>query len=263
MVSLLVRRSPRVGSSALARLLLLVFVSNPPVVSASSAIVAKNVVRVDEKLSKSPSLLKILYLPGSGEREMPQCDKWSVCNRVDTYSNPWVERLCTCRNGQQCSTSLQADDGHTVVDRTRQYKVCESVDELPTCQLFKDVTWTHITGTNNKSQQKVHCKCPPNSTAYISGKDVKMTSQGVFLYYYFSCSPESSMKCRRKEPCQLFTVRKRFPVEEVTISTLCQCPAKTYCPSHHTDPYVIANFDSSRPKDGTRTYSGFCGSTES
>ncbi|PRD24882.1 UNVERIFIED_CONTAM: aos [Trichonephila clavipes] len=131
----------------------------------------------------------------TGESEMPQCERWSVCSRVDTYSRPWVERLCTCQNGQSCSTSLRFDDGHTVTDRTRQYKVCESVDTLPTCRFFKDITWTHITSADNKFQQRVHCKCPENSTTYISGHDVKTTSQGMLYYYHFSCSPESvSMK---------------------------------------------------------------------
>ena len=70
-----------------------------------------------------------------------------------------------------------------------------------------------------------------------------------------------NIRCRRKEPCRLFTVRKRFPVEEVTTSTLCQCPPKTSCPTHHTDAFVISDFDSLRPRDGTRTYSGFCGNS--
>ncbi|GFT37966.1 protein giant-lens [Nephila pilipes] len=252
-------RSP--GSLAVLGILL-VGLAHTPIRFAAGDPAVKNAVKVADKISKSSSLLKILYPQGTGESEMPQCERWSVCSRVDTYSRPWVERLCTCRNGQLCSTSLRADDGHTVTDRTRQYKVCESVDTLPTCRFFKDITWTHITSADNKFQQRVHCKCPENSTTYISGHDVKTTSQGVLYYYHFSCSPESGMRCRRKEPCRLFTVRKRFPVEEVTTSTLCRCPPKTSCPSHHTDPFVLADFDANRPKDGTRTYSGFCGTND-
>ncbi|GFQ81049.1 protein giant-lens [Trichonephila clavata] len=240
----------------------LVGLAYTPVGFAAGGPAAKNVVKVADKISKSSSLLKILYPQGTGESEMPQCERWSVCSRVDTYSRPWVERLCTCRNGQSCSTSLRSNDGHTVTDRTRQYKVCESVDTLPTCRFFKDITWTHITSADNKFQQRIHCKCPENSTTYISGHDVKNTSQGMLYYYHFSCSPESGMRCRRKEPCRLFTVRKRFPVEEVTTSTLCRCPPKTSCPSHHTEPFVLADFDANRPKDGTRTYSGFCGTND-
>ncbi|KAF8791821.1 Protein giant-lens like protein [Argiope bruennichi] len=108
-----------------------------------------------------------------------------------------------------------------LVDRTRQYKVCEKVDTLPTCRFFKDITWTHITSADNKFQQRVHCKCPENSTTYISGHDVKTTSQGVLYYYHFSCSPESGMRCRRKEPCRLFTVRKRYPVRSDPNPQIC------------------------------------------
>ncbi|KFM82966.1 hypothetical protein X975_20472, partial [Stegodyphus mimosarum] len=219
----------------------------------SSAALAKNSVKVNDKIFKSSSLLKILYPKGTGESQMPECERWSVCSRVDTYSTPWVERLCTCRGGQMCSTSLQADDGHTVVDKTRQYKVCESADALPICRVFKDITWTNIIGTDNKFQQRMHCKCPHNTTTYISGQDVKMTAQGLFFYYHFSCSPMIKMPCGRKEPCRLFSVRKRFPVEDVTTSFLCDCPPKATCPTHHTDPYVVEDYDS--PRDGARTYS--------
>ncbi|KAG8197673.1 hypothetical protein JTE90_001598 [Oedothorax gibbosus] len=218
-----------------------------------------NSVKVEEKMSKSASMLKVLYPLGQSE-DLPECDRWSVCSRVDTYSRPWVEKLCACKDGRTCSTSLHANDGHTVMDRTRQYKVCESADHLPTCRFFKDITWTHITGgdDSNRFQQRVHCKCPPNSATYISGRDIRTNSKGAVVYYYhFSCSPESSMRCRRKEPCRLFTVRKRFPVEEVTTSTLCSCPPKSPCPARHTDPFVLS--DSDRPRDGTRTYSGYCG----
>ncbi|GIY66081.1 protein giant-lens [Caerostris darwini] len=242
--------------------LLLVGIASPVAMAAATTPTAKNIVKVTDKFSKSSSFLKILYPQGMGESEIPQCDQWSVCNRLDTYSRPWVERLCTCRNGQTCSTSLRPDDGHTLVDKARQYKVCESVDHLPTCRFFKDITWTHIMTSDKKFQQKIHCKCPENSTTYISGHDVRTTTQGLKYYFHFSCSPESGMRCRRKEPCRLFTVRKRFPVEEVTTSTLCRCPPKTSCPAHHTEPYVLADFDANRPRDGTRTYSGFCGTSE-
>lgn len=77
----------------------------------------------NHSLGSDFKILFFTFLEQTGESELPLCDKWSVCNRVDTYSQPWIERLCTCRNGQVCSTSLKANDGHTVVDRTRQYKV--------------------------------------------------------------------------------------------------------------------------------------------
>ena len=51
-----------------------------------------------------------------------------VCNKVDTYGSPWVERQCRCPSGTNgkpgaCSTSIHSKDGFTVVDRNRQYKV--------------------------------------------------------------------------------------------------------------------------------------------
>ena len=70
----------------------------------------------------------------SSEADLPVCSPNSVCNKIDTYGTPWVEKQCRCPSpkagsaaaaavGQQCSTSTHPKDGHTVVDRTRLYKV--------------------------------------------------------------------------------------------------------------------------------------------
>lgn len=59
----------------------------------------------------------------ASDQDLPQCQPWSVCNKVDTYSSPWVEKQCTCPDGQTCSMSLDADDGHSVSDKSRQFKV--------------------------------------------------------------------------------------------------------------------------------------------
>ena len=50
------------------------------------------------------------------------CSPYSVCGKLDTYGTPWLERQCRCP-GSPCSTSTHARDGHTVHDRTKQYKV--------------------------------------------------------------------------------------------------------------------------------------------
>ena len=64
----------------------------------------------------------------NSEESLPVCSPNSVCNKVDTYGSPWVERQCKCPTTSTgkpgtCSTSIHAKDGYTVVDRNRQYKV--------------------------------------------------------------------------------------------------------------------------------------------
>lgn len=74
------------------------------------------------------------------------CSAFGVCGVVDTYGAPFAERQCRCpppsdgdrrrrrRNRRRkdagaalssdgCSLSASHRDGHTVVDKTRQYKV--------------------------------------------------------------------------------------------------------------------------------------------
>ena len=57
------------------------------------------------------------------EEDLPECASHSVCNKVDTYDNPWIERQCRCPGNQRCSMSLESTDGHTITDKTRQFKV--------------------------------------------------------------------------------------------------------------------------------------------
>lgn len=52
------------------------------------------------------------------------CEKWAVCSKVDMYQWPWVERQCRCPAGvPPCSQMLSPADGHTITDKTRQFKV--------------------------------------------------------------------------------------------------------------------------------------------
>lgn len=67
------------------------------------------------------------------------------------------------------------------------------------------------------------------------------------------------LRCQYKEPCRLFTVRKRrnSHVEEVTASPLCQCPKGYRCPRKHTDP----GSSPARSYSGAleiETFSGYC-----
>lgn len=65
------------------------------------------------------------------------------------------------------------------------------------------------------------------------------------------------IRCQRKEPCRLFTVRKRQEmVDEVNTNSLCQCPQEQMCPTHHSDAGVIQSKMYS--EENIRTYSGYC-----
>ena len=68
------------------------------------------------------------------------------------------------------------------------------------------------------------------------------------------------IRCQRKEPCRLFSVKKdsvRGPeADDVNMSSLCQCPHRRKCPKHHLDVGVIPGKVYS--DDSVRTYSGYC-----
>ncbi|KAK4297251.1 hypothetical protein Pmani_030315, partial [Petrolisthes manimaculis] len=155
-----------------------------------------------------------------------------------------------------CSNTLDHNDGHTITDKTRQFKTCEPVRKLPRCRYFRDVTWTFITYPDNVTQQVMHCVCPRHAVAYIIKRQAYHSSRGLGFQYSFACSPQSKLRCQRKEPCRLFTVKKRPQFEDVNTNTLCQCPHSHTCPAHHTDPGVIPG--KTYTEDSIRTYSGYC-----
>lgn len=69
-----------------------------------------------------------LLLFQSSEEELPVCEKWAVCSKVDMYQWPWVERQCRCPSGvPPCSQMLSPADGHTITDKTRQFKVKHNI----------------------------------------------------------------------------------------------------------------------------------------
>ncbi|XP_019865505.1 protein giant-lens [Aethina tumida] len=210
------------------------------------------------KKVQEPSTMKILYQVGSSEEELPLCKAKSICNKVDLYDTPWIEKQCRCPNGRTCSTSLQYDDGFTFVEKTRQYKMCESVKKLPRCRFFRDTTWTITLHPNNTTDQVVHCHCPRNSLTYLVKRNViHMPNDQLTFQYLFSCSPQMRLRCQRKEPCRLFTVRKRQEfLDEVNVNTLCQCPHAHRCPHHHTDYGVITS--KTYDEDTIKTYTGYC-----
>ena len=142
------------------------------------------------------------------------CESHQVCNKVDTYSTPWVEKQCRCpENSSPCSESLSSDDGHTIVEKTRQYKVslskptakvcqskltmcipqtqtCEPVRKLPTCRYFRDITWT-ITTTSSKSEHSLNSLLGSGSGHYhhesenITRQEVKCVCPANSVAYIF------------------------------------------------------------------------------
>ncbi|XP_077298937.1 protein argos [Arctopsyche grandis] len=211
-------------------------------------------------LHRPISPYRTLYQTGNSEEDLPICSPHAVCNKIDLYdeNQPWIERQCRCPGHHVCK-GLATEDGHTLVDRTRQYKLCEPVKKLPKCRYFRDATWTLISSPDvNATEQIVHCHCPRNSITYLQDKHSYETSTGRIGYQYtFACSPQSRLRCGRKEPCRLFTVRKRQEaLEEVNASTLCQCPRSHVCPSRHTSIGVLPG--RTYAEESIRTYSGYC-----
>ncbi|XP_034658338.1 protein giant-lens [Drosophila subobscura] len=156
-----------------------------------------------------------------------------------------------------CPSSLGVEDGHTIADKTRHYKMCQPVHKLPVCKHFRDYTWTLTTAAEaNVTEQVVHCRCPRNSVTYLTKRE-PIGDGSAGYRYLFACSPLTRLRCQRKQPCKLFTVRKRQEfLDEVNINALCQCPKGHRCPSHHTQSGVIAG--ESFLEDNIQTYSGYC-----
>uniref|UniRef100_A0A1B6C8E4 Protein giant-lens n=1 Tax=Clastoptera arizonana TaxID=38151 RepID=A0A1B6C8E4_9HEMI len=202
--------------------------------------------------------LRVLYQVGDSEEDLPVCQPWAVCSKVDKYESPWIERQCRCPGQHKCSSQLASSDGHTLVDKTRHFKLCEPVKKLTKCRYFRDITWVLTSGPDNTTQQVVNCHCPKGAVAYLIKQQAFQNREGQFGYQYsFACSPQGMLRCQRKEPCRLFTVRKRLELlDEVNTNGLCQCPHNHYCPRHHTDPGVIQL--ESFVEENIRTYSGYC-----
>ncbi|XP_011203678.2 protein giant-lens [Bactrocera dorsalis] len=156
-----------------------------------------------------------------------------------------------------CPSGLGVEDGHTIADKTRHYKMCQPVHKLPVCKHFRDYTWTLTTSAElNVTEQIVHCRCPKNSVTYLTKREPATDGASGYTYL-FACSPITRIRCQRKQPCKLFTVRKRQEfLDEVNINALCQCPKGHRCPSHHTQSGVIPG--ESFLEDNIQTYSGYC-----
>ncbi|KAH9422630.1 hypothetical protein DERP_003307 [Dermatophagoides pteronyssinus] len=224
------------------------------------------------------------------DNDLPECELNQVCNKIDTYSTPWIQKSCRCHREQSpCSLSLNPNDGYTIIEKNKQYKLCEPIvtKKLPTCRYFRDITWTITTTISTRSssssssvkepehqqestyhhnenitKQEIKCLCPTNSEAYILKHHVYKMANGELGYrYYFACSPETKLRCKRKEPCRLFTIRKgiKSSVESVTMNTLCQCSNGFECPNNHRQTISSSiMIGTNYPIDNIRTYSGYC-----
>ncbi|OWR53245.1 Argos [Danaus plexippus plexippus] len=180
---------------------------------------------------------------------------------VDLYdpAQPWIERKCRCLGHRPCSSELSDDDNHTLADKTTLYKTCEPVKRLPKCRYFKDAAWIiYSFPDSNATQQIVNCHCPKQSMTYLLKKLPYTTPSGEQgNQYQFACSPQSRLRCSRKEPCKLFSARRRHEqIDEVNASTICQCPKDHMCPKHHTEPGVLPGV--TYIAEDIRTYHGYC-----
>ncbi|CAB3244687.1 unnamed protein product [Arctia plantaginis] len=205
--------------------------------------------------------LKILYQTGGSEEDLPDCRPRQVCSKVDLYdtTQPWIERKCRCLGHRPCSSDLNADDNHTLADKTTLYKTCEPVKRLPKCRYFKDAAWIiYSFPDSNATQQIVNCHCPKYSVTYLLKKLPYTTPSGEQgNQYQFACSPQSRLRCSRKEPCKLFSARRRHEqIDEVNANTICQCPRGHTCPKHHTETGVLAGI--TYASEDIRTYHGYC-----
>ena len=67
--------------------------------------------------------------PQEKDTDLPVCSPFSVCSKVDTYGAPFLEKQCRCP-GSPCSSSMHTRDGHTIHDRTKQFKVRKDLKDL-------------------------------------------------------------------------------------------------------------------------------------
>ncbi|KAJ8980715.1 hypothetical protein NQ317_019209, partial [Molorchus minor] len=219
--------------------------------------------------------LKILYQIGESEEDLPQCNTRSICNKVDLYDTPGSKgSVDVPKEVAQWNLRLMMDthlrkklDSTNCVNLLKTYPNAGNIkttfklkksDYSFFFRYFQDATWSITLYPNNVTDQVVHCHCPKNSITYLNKRNViKLPNEEVAFQYLFFCSPQTRLRCQRKEPCRLFTVRKRQEfLDEVNVSTLCQCPRAHRCPHHHTDYGVVSGKTYS--EEAIKTYSGYC-----
>lgn len=89
-----------------------------------------------------------------------------------------------------CSALVGRGDGHTILDKTRQYKLCEPIHRLPECRNNFAYTWSVRTNAlTNVTQQIVHCRCKKNSVTYLTKREALPNGQGY--EFLFACAPQN------------------------------------------------------------------------
>lgn len=91
-----------------------------------------------------------------------------------------------------CSALVGRGDGHTILDKTRQYKLCEPIHRLPECRNNFAYTWSVRTNSLNVTQQIVHCRCKKNSVTYLTKREALPNGQGY--EFLFACAPQNVSK---------------------------------------------------------------------
>lgn len=86
-----------------------------------------------------------LFIFQASEEDLPICGPRAVCSKVDLYESPWLERQCRCPSGKTCPSEMDVDDGYTLADKTRQYKMCEPIKKLPKCRLVLFLNLFNVT----------------------------------------------------------------------------------------------------------------------
>lgn len=88
-----------------------------------------------------------------------------------------------------CSALIGRGDGHTIVDKTRQYKLCEPVNRLEECDNFGH-TWSVKTNfKTNITEQEVFCRCKKNSVTYLTKREELPNGEGYA--FLFNCAPQN------------------------------------------------------------------------
>jgi len=148
------------------------------------------------------------------ETTLPECDVGTVCAKIDVYDKPWMERQCQCPSSHNaCSSLTSSSDGHTIVDKSRLYKMCEPVRKLDKCRYFRDVTWVLTTVGDSVVSQVVNCVCPKDAVAYMIKRQAYTTPDDqVGFKYSFACSPQSVRRIT-KFPVLLITY---MPIKQLT-----------------------------------------------
>ncbi|OQV14694.1 putative Protein giant-lens [Hypsibius exemplaris] len=212
-----------------------------------------------------PAARNIIYANGNSESDLPLCATHAVCNRIENFSGkPKIHRLCRCptshpanlpvdATSHSCPSTLNDQDGHTITDDSKMYKICGPVEVFPTCRFFHDTAYTITTyPAQNRTQQVIRCVCPAESTTYILKWKQKHNAPNHKMTYHYACSPQTFLRCAKDEPCSLFVDSGTA----VNKQAVCSCRQGSSCPTRVTESTVkLLTVDANL---GATTYAAYC-----